>query len=105
VGKEGGLIARVGDASCLGGKDSTNLVGFDVCCAQGNGLLGSELVLCTREEPFVCEPLSCPPSVFAKPECSGPTTSSWVLQKVKDIHHFVGLSCELRGTNGVVYNH
>jgi hypothetical protein len=52
-------------------------------------------VLCTREEPFVCEPLSCcPPSVFAKPECSGPTTSSWVLQKVKDICHFVGLSCE-----------
>jgi hypothetical protein len=32
--------------------------------------------------------------VFAKPEYPGPTTSCWVLQKVKDICHYVGLSCE-----------
>lgn len=67
----------MGDASCLGGKDSTSLVGLDVCYAEGNGLSGPELVLCTPEESFVCEPLSfCPPSVFAKLECLGPTTSS-----------------------------
>lgn len=29
--------------------------------------------------------------MLAKLECSGTTASSWVLQKVKDIHHFVGL--------------
>jgi hypothetical protein len=26
--------------------------------------------------------------------CSGPMASSWVLQKVMDIRHIVGLSCE-----------
>lgn len=50
-------------------------------------------MLCTREEPFVYEPLGCcPPSVFAKPEYLGPIASSWVLQKVKDNRHYAGLS-------------
>ena len=53
-----------------------------------------EFVLCNREDPFVCEPLNCfSPSVFTQPECSEPMASSWVLQKVKDIRHFIGLSC------------
>lgn len=82
--KESGLKARVGEASCFGGKDSTSLDGLDVCSAKRNGIAGSELVLCIREERFVCEPLSCCP----------PMASSWVLQKVKDICHFVGPSCE-----------
>lgn len=82
--KESRLKARVGEASCLGGKDSSSLDGLDVCCEERNGLAGLQLVLFTREERFVCEPLSCCP----------PMASSWVLQKVKDICHFVGLSCE-----------
>jgi len=48
------------------------------------GVAGSELAPYTRDEPLVCEPLSC---------CS-PLASSWVLQKVKVIRHVVGLSCE-----------
>lgn len=38
--KESGLLAKVGDASCLGGNYCTSLDGLDVCCAEGNGLSG-----------------------------------------------------------------
>lgn len=64
-------------------------------------------MLCNREDPFVCEPLNCfSPSMFTKPECSEPMASSWVLQKVKDIRHFIGLSCDgFGGQFGVVYNY
>jgi hypothetical protein len=55
-----------------------------VCCVERNGLVGSELALCAKEDSFVCEPLSCCPSM----------ASSWLLQKVVDIRHLVGLSCE-----------
>lgn len=45
-------------------------------------------------EPLVCEPLNCcPPGVNDNLECLGPMASGWVLQKVKDIRHYVGLSC------------
>jgi hypothetical protein len=63
--KESRLKARVGEASCLGGKDSSSLDGLDVCCEERNGLAGLQLVLFTREERFFCEPLSCcPPMAF-----------------------------------------
>jgi hypothetical protein len=52
-------------------------------------------VLYNREEPFICEPLNCcSPSMFTRSECSEPMASSWVLQKVNDIRHFIGLSCD-----------
>jgi hypothetical protein len=79
-----GSQARMGEACCLGGAISSNLDGSDVCGADKIGVAGSELALFTRDEPLVCEPLSC---------CS-PLASSWVLQKVKVIRHVVGLSCE-----------
>jgi hypothetical protein len=79
-----GSQARVGEASCLGGADSSNLDGSDVCGAGKIGVIGSKLALFTKDEPLVCEPLSC---------CS-PLAYSWVLQKVKVIWHVVGLSCE-----------
>jgi hypothetical protein len=48
-----------------------------------------------REKPFVCEPLNCcSPILFTQPKCSEPMASSWVLQKLKDIRHFIGLSCD-----------
>jgi hypothetical protein len=79
-----GIQAKVDEASFMGGKDSSNLDGFDVYGADKIGVAGSELAPYTRDEPLVCEPLSC---------CS-PLASSWVLQKVKVIRHVVGLSCE-----------
>jgi hypothetical protein len=64
-----------------------------ISIVQSYGRAGSELVLCNREEPFLCEPLNCSfPSLFTQPECSEPMVSGWVLQKVKDIRHFIGLS-------------
>jgi hypothetical protein len=74
----------VGEASYMGGKDSSNLDGFDVCGVDKIGVSGSESALYTRHEPLVFEPLSC---------CS-PMASSWVLYKVKDIRHVIGFSCE-----------
>jgi hypothetical protein len=56
---DSGLEVKAGEASCLGGNDSCSLDGLAMCCAERNGQASSELVLCTREEPFVCEPLSC----------------------------------------------
>lgn len=35
-----------------------------------------------------------PPEEFVNPECSGSSASSWVLQKVEDVYHCVGLSCD-----------
>lgn len=64
----------VGEASFMGVKDPSKLDWFDVCRADRNGVAGLELVLYTKEDSFVCEPLSCPAMA-----------SSWVLHKVKDI--------------------
>lgn len=66
-----------------GGADSFSLDGYDACGLDKSGVAGSELVLLPRDEPLVCEPLSC---------CS-PSASSWVLQMVKVIQHVIGLSC------------
>jgi len=57
---------------------------LDVCGAEKIGVAGSELSLFTRDEPIMCEPLS----------CHSPLASSWDLQKVKVIQHVVGLSCD-----------
>ena len=54
-----------------------------------------KLVLYSWEEPILCDSLNCCSSgVFVKIERSKPRVSSWVLQLVKDILHYVGLSCE-----------
>jgi len=43
----------------------------------------------------VCGPLNCcTPGVFVNSECSRSVASSWVLQKMEDIHHCVGLSSD-----------
>jgi hypothetical protein len=84
----------LGDASSLGLNDSSTFVGYDLCCVEENSLPCSELELCSWEEPNLCEPLSCcPPGANVNPDCTGTTTSGWVLQKVKDLRHYVGLSC------------
>ena len=38
---------------------SSNQDGFDVCGADKDGVVGLELALYTRDEPLVCELMSC----------------------------------------------
>ena len=93
--KESALAFREGDANLLGAKDSISLVGLAGCCKDRNSMPFSKLMLCSQKEPIVCETLNCcPPGVFVKPDCSGSKASSWVLQKLMDVHHYVGLSCD-----------
>jgi hypothetical protein len=90
---ETGLVPREGDARFLGVKNSSTWL--DMCCVEINRVSCSKLVLYYWEEPILCDPLNCCSSgVFVKIERSKPRASSWVLQLVKDIHHYVGLSSE-----------
>jgi hypothetical protein len=75
-------------------KDSASLAGHNLNFVEGNSLHCSYLYLYPRDEPIFCGPLSCPTGVNENPDCTGPLASGWVLQKVMDIHHVVGLSCE-----------
>lgn len=77
----------------MGDKECGSLAGLAGCCVESSSPC-PELMLCSWEEPVVCEPLyCCPPGVFVSPDCSGSTSSIWVLQKVDDICQCVGLSC------------
>jgi hypothetical protein len=77
------------------GKDivSSKVVGCDVCCVEGfSSWVAVSLVWkwnCTLwEEPL---PLSsCPPVANKKFFGAGSKSSTWVLQKVKEICHHVG---------------
>jgi hypothetical protein len=53
-----------------------------------------DMVFFNREEALYCTPLSSyPPIVLEKSGCSRSEYSVWILQRVKEIHRVLGVSC------------
>jgi len=77
------------------------LVGIELDSAEGNSQLVSDPMPCLdvdlysrKEAMLYTHPSTCPPTVFRKNICSGWEHSNWVLQRAKEIHHVLGISCE-----------